>query len=388
MKTKTNYSRKLVNRQYFINLNSIDNARLCINRLGISEEDIISTDINDRMQLVITTNEMIETSYTKTVIKETVNESYKSVVDYLNNSYVGITCGIIKSMYNFIRVINNNTIKLSVCYEACKNIVNNHYINDPIFEDLCQETYIFLFENMGRIVLDETHENSYNNLYFSLKYIWLDTYKNLRKYLYNQSQKQLNKNTSYESIFIDSGIPQEHEKSYTLDNNIRVETIVSTRSNDYKKYSFETLELNYNVDKLLSNIFIFLYNNDSDYKPFMKSKIGCVFYGLASGMTLKEVSQEFNISINSVTKYKKMLVSAWENYKNNRFDIFEDIPKENAKIIHDYMCIDLSKQYNNTFKNNGIYCYNEYRDSFKESHMKVTSCNRLYRKEYFLETSF
>lgn len=231
--------------------------------------------------------------------KKEYNEN--DVEQFILDSYVNITKGIIKKMATGVikKTCKNGTIKYlpHSCYQSASNIINEKgaIIDKFFFDDLSQEIFITMFENCDMIKYVPDTKT------FDISDIILDCYRSIRTYLYNNKQKQDNA----EIDIID----------YNEENDEFITMAVNTL--DYRRYAIQEYNSTVNSDlELLTICGLVLDYIKKTEKSFIYEKCKNVLTGLLKGYSNQEIKTAYEISVNSVTKYRKILNNAYyEIYK-------------------------------------------------------------------------
>lgn len=212
---------------------------------------------------------------------------------FITDTYINLTKGLVHTMaVGVIKKVNKQgTISYlpHSTYKAAAQIVNSGY-NDQIFEDLTQEVFITLWENRDSIKYNE------NTCTFDISGLTLECYRTIRRYLYNNKTKI--DNTTIDII------------DYDENNDECITMAVNTL--DYRRYAIT----NYNNECNTYNELLTICGLVLDYiriheKSFICDKCKIVLTGLLKGMSNKEISKNYNISINSITKYRNILNNAY-----------------------------------------------------------------------------
>ena len=322
---KQNIKAVTTNYRYYINLTNDANTSRCIDNLKLNINNIIDCTINDKNQLVITTNQKVITGYVKKeIIKNYDNVVYSNMEQFINDYYSQITFSIVKSMYNSKKSLN---------YNAVSSIVENGY-NDNLLDDLKQCVLITLWYNLKSV-----NEYSFNNLrdkiekcyYWNNKScdfvllengsLWLACYRAIGHLLYDskisdtliQHTKTITKEDGtkekikwYEprKIAFETYDENEQSKFYTLD---------TWQYKEYLTNEYNTKATNndvVNIWDIIDNVLAYIISHEK-----IKIYNGCkvVLYGLLNGEKITKIS---GISINTKTKYYRIIQNAYyELYK-------------------------------------------------------------------------
>lgn len=342
-----------------------------------------------------------DTYYNKYQFK--VKEEYQkhklfdSFGDYVNYISPILAKSIIKSMYSTLykkvdkELSTNEHIVYKyihgVNYESTKKIIDSGY-TDSMYFDIVGEISLYLCEHENNIdiVVLGTWE-SIKFIYSFSNEMFLDIYKVVRKYLYNNSQKQINKEYSIMCLDTDG-------ENYIID------TLVNSK--DYKNYQYNEINEHYlyMVEVVINNIVCYVQSKKS--KKLKVDILKTVLYGLASGKTARET----NIAHNTYFKYKKAIIDCFEKSDFNKF--YNQIVIDNMVIDysdntpHNTMCIDLTNSnYPNIFNSDNNYEYMKYTDVFenlqyilggkrlialkKSNDIKMKYNDRVYRNELWLD---
>lgn len=231
------------------------------------------------------------------------DKEYKEeeVINYITDCYINLTKGIIKKMaYGVIKKVckdghisymPHSTYKTAMTIISDKGVILDNFF----FQDLSQECFITLFENVDSIEYDGENKT------FNIGTVVLDCYKSIRGYLYRNKARQ--DNTECELI------------SYDEDNDEFISIAVNTI--DYRRYAIA----NYNDECTSTMELMTICGLVLDYirrteKGFISDKCKLVLTGLLKGFNINEISKTYNISRHSVTKYRNILNNAYyEVYK-------------------------------------------------------------------------
>lgn len=324
------------------------------------------------------------------------NNLYKNFDNAIMDTSKKLAVSIINSMYRTMyKVIDKESSTEDnivykwihgVNYMSCKKIVESGF-TDSIFEDIVQTIALYLCENID--TLDYINYN--NEVYMSIKEVYLDVYKVVRKYLYNNMQKQDNKERCIMMLEVSDGLYYE------------VDSLVN--SHDFKKWSYEEMQKdNVNIDLIINNIcdFVMVYTLENLKRDIVLT----VLYSLASG----ETSKECKLANNTYFKYKKAILECCDNvvkldYKVSDFYKDTTATTENP---HNTFTVDFTNKECSIFDtlvryskditneerltyNNGVKSLFYSHDGKNKnlcSHMRIHGIEKLYRKELQLDRMF
>ena len=227
-------------------------------------------------------------------------------------------------------------------YDSAKQIVDSGY-TDNMYFDIVGEISLYLCEHMeqinrGKMCIDWNInpltwcfvDNCIMGYEYSISNdTFLAIYKVVRKYLYNNSQKQYNK---------ECGVMME---SYDNNGNY-YEVNANINTKDYIAYTYNEIDKKYHdiIEPIINNIVCFIVGfYGKEYKVDTLRK---VLYSMAKGETMKDNS--YGISRNTYSKYKKAIINTFncnekftKLYHNMVMDIDIDSIDNDYEIIHDYI---------------------------------------------------
>ena len=241
MTTKTIIKENKRNMRYYINISNNENFQQCFIRLNISADNIISCDINEKSQLVIVSDKLVNSGYTKIEYIPTYdNIGYITPITFADNNYKILTISIIKALYKSSKNTN---------YESCAQIINSHF-TDTIIDDLYQIVLMTLYKNLQwyentsintLIYWDCLHEKHKNTCYVwdsktnnfiipknICDTVYLACYRGVASFLYNGKTKHDKKNVVglYDT--------DNKENNYIVDSLAFKQNIINDISNNIK----------------------------------------------------------------------------------------------------------------------------------------------------------
>lgn len=307
---------------------------------------ILSQDLTDNMTYRIEIDKKVSVGYSVEYLKkEYLEKQYESIESYINDTYKPLTIGIINSMYSGMRKKKDGSYIPLVNYESVKTIVNNHFV-DNLTDDLFNTTYMTLWINKEYIQCDNNYY-SIGNITNDIVYkrydtklndfidisncnsLYLACYKAVSSLLYNQKTKHDKK------CIMSLYDTDNKETEYTVDS-----------------YAFKQAIMDKTTEKAMNNVNT-ICKNVMDYikameKPFIYHKCYKVMVELQKGLLLKDIAKNLNYSINSVTKYRNIIVNAYKTlYKQYVYDL----PQRNNLAATNKIVVDFTECNDKTPKN-------------------------------------
>lgn len=257
--------------------------------------------------------------------------------DYINKSSNTLAKVIVYSMYcTMYKVIDrelSNEKKIiykwlsGINYDSAKKIIDSGY-TDCMFYDIVGEIALYLSSNMDKISRDKMvidwHINDCDSCFdscYSFGYSYsisnetfLDIYKVVRKYLYNNSQRQINK--EYCIIELETG--DSNTPYYEVNARVNSKDYINYLYNEFNNITLSFDGENMNVEKcihedierIIDNIAIYVYHGiNSDKSKYKIDTIKDVLYSLAKGETM--VNNSYGLNRNTYSKYKKAIVDGF-----------------------------------------------------------------------------
>ena len=240
------------------------------------------------------------------------NKLFDGFGEYVNYISPILAKSIIKSMYSTIYKVKDKELStdektvykwiVGANYESTKKIIDSNY-TDSMYFDIVGEISLYLCENVSNI--DILVCGSWENIKFMYSFdndIFLSIYKQVRKYLYKNSQRQINK--EYNVMILDCD-----GENYEIDARVN--------SKDFIAYTYNEIEKTHiNILDILDNIAIYCYYaiNENERKKYKFETIKKVLLSLAKGETFKQSG----LSNNSYWKYKKMIISCFDKSTFNK----------------------------------------------------------------------
>ena len=244
----------------------------------------------------------------------------KTVNNFICNNYEIITKHIVKTLcYTFYTTKAGKQYYPN--YASLISIVKSGY-NDLFFEDIAQEVALYLLTNSNRITTDENGKFTLDNLY-------IDLFKMVRNFLYNNKLKLDNvevaiigyndDNEECETVAVNSA----SYNSWLMVNN---QDIVDDITNDFNRIYFDVLQ----------------YVRLTE-KPKIYNSCCAVLDLLTRGFKKKEICQLLNISKPSCIKYHNIIKDAFDTlYKRNNGNIRDTSAAIGTTAKHEYFTIDFS----------------------------------------------
>lgn len=331
--------------------------------------------MNETIKKVHTiTSNNSDTYYNKYEFKISVNYERNKLFDgfgeYVNYISPILAKSIIKSMYSTIYKVKDKESStdektvykwiVGTNYESTKKIIDSGY-TDTMYFDIIGEISLYLCENVSNI--DILVCGSWENIKFMYSFdneIFLAIYKQVRKYLYKNSQRQINK--EYNVMVLDCD-----GENYEIDTRVNSKDFITYTYNEIEKTHTDILDI-------LDNIAIYCYYSidENERRKYKFETIKKVLLSLAKGETFKQSG----LSNNSYWKYKKMLISCFDKSTFNKLYNQIIANTENDKYYsannnHNYMIIS-----DNIVEwNDAKYCKNAIIDTkevYKNSPYKTT----------------
>ena len=304
MKKTTMVKEVTTNKRYYINLTNKGNMDNYFKVLNINTNDIIDTSINDKNQLVITTNQTLVSGYEKIeIVTSYDNVTYNTPIEFCESIYSIVTISIIKSMYNSSRSWN---------YNSCASIVNSHY-TDSIIDDLKQVCFITLWENLkdyNRILSFDVMQlngnykiwDSKNNTFIintenPCNTLYLACYRSISNYLYNQKARYESKEVAIVG----------YDENGQNDISITVNTMAYKNycMNQYNNLSLKAIN---DFQEIMLNVKLYIHSTEKQKVANICDKM---LYMLELGYKKKDIQDILSISDTTVTKYYKIIQNAF-----------------------------------------------------------------------------
>lgn len=254
--------------------------------------------------------------------------------DYINKASATLAKNIIYSMYctMFRKIDRENSTDENIVYTWCpginhdsaKKIVDSGY-TDTMYYDIVGEIALYLCENTdlitrGKMVID-WHINDNNSCFdscFKLAYCYsisrdtyIAIYKVVRKYLYNNSQKQINKEFAVMELETDGVY---YEVSARVNSKDYATYLYNEFNNITLSFDGETMNvekcINEDIERIIDNVAIYVYHGiNSNKSKYKIDTIKDVLYSLAKGETM--VNNSYGLNRNTYSKYKKAIVDSF-----------------------------------------------------------------------------
>lgn len=419
MKTNFKTIESLTNKVYYLPLNDYstfwdnittnDNNEMIIN----NNEKILFTDIveyNHTNYFKIVTNKKVSNGYRNVIVKKVYeNKSYNNYIDFINNTYVSLTIGIINKMYSGFKLKKDGSYTPSSNYDSVKQIVQKGY-RDNLIDDLKQVCYMTLFYN-----LKDSNYDSYD-----FKNIMLSNKPDL--YIFDNNSNDFIQDNKHEiNLYIAcfraiSRCLYNNKSKHDKINVMSLYDNDSDSDNTYKidSYAMKQAVMNYGYNKIVIDNVNTICKNVLEYikameKPFIYNKCYKVMVELQKGLTQKDIAKNLGISRQSVSKYQNIICCAYNtinksyvdnsSYKvwlNNYHDTMIDFKDNKIKIsfenvsfnnmYNDYI-MDKSNSYYHD-KKQAIYnvLFNAYNPIKVQS--RINNDIYMYRKELQIDTQF
>lgn len=239
-----------------------------------------------------------------------------NINDFITTAYKPLSIAIIKSMYCGLRKKKDGDFIPSANYNAIHQIVENGY-NDNLIDDIAQEIALVLIENKEELQKDKNGYYTFDNSDIVLK-----CYRAINKFLYSYKTRNELKHVSI------CGWNDDTKEDISLKND-SLEWRLHIINTDYNRKTKE------DVAQLVYDILDKISHNE---KPFIYEKCKKVFSGMLTGLSLKEISKKYAISINSVTKYKNIILNTYFSIKDDKEEqIILSVSKyniNNSKLVN------------------------------------------------------
>ena len=344
-------------------------TNLSINQLAKNHFAITGKKTVNTCDLSHETRQLVYINLFKELEKDNYSIACENMSAYIDKSSQILAQKIIYSMYTTMYKIIDRELSTGekiiykwlpgINYNSCEKIVNSGYTDSMYFE-IVGEIALYMCENMDRITRDKMvidwHVTDSTNTcfdtcftigysYYLKRDFFLDIYKVVRKYLYNNMQKQSDKECSV--MMVETG---DSDTPY-------YEVIKAVNSKDYINYMYNEFDNSYmsfdgenhyfqwcemqEIEKILDNVTVYVWYgmNEDDRKKYNFDTLKTVLYELAKGTNLKDIT---SVSRNTAGKYKKAIMTAFNKdsfIKFYRYSI-EQIEKvsyfENDKNINHY----------------------------------------------------
>lgn len=314
-------------------------TNLSINQLAKNHFAITGKKTVNTCDLSHETRQLVYIDMFKQLNKGNYSVACENVSDYINSQSPILASIIIYSMYTTmykaIDKENSTDEKIvynympGINYESCKKIVESGY-TDNMYYELSSEVALYLCENIERIeqghmCIDWHITDSTNTCFdtcFTMKYsysisrdFFLEIYKVIRKYLYNNMQKQCNKECAIMELETgDSNTPY-YEVIKPVDNKDYINYMYNEFNNINISYDSENgllIEkcIREDITKILDNIAVYVWYGiaENDRKKYNFDTLKNVLYELAKGTRFVDIKC---VSRNTVTKYKKAILNSF-----------------------------------------------------------------------------
>jgi len=266
-----------------------------------------------------TTNEFYR-KFKQQELNKLFRDDSETVNDFICNNYEIITKHIVKTLcYTFYTTKAGKQFYPN--YSSLISIVKSGY-NDIFFEDISQEVALYLLTNSNRITTDENGKFTLDNLY-------IDLFKMVRNFLYNNKLKldhvevaiigYNDDNEECETVAVNSA-------SYNTWLMVNNQDIVNDINNEFNRIYFDVLQ----------------YVRLTE-KPKIYNSCCAVLDLLTRGFKKKEVCEILGISKPSCIKYHNIIKAAFDTlYTRNNGNIKETTGTTGTTGKHEYFNIDFS----------------------------------------------
>lgn len=376
MSAKRVIKQQFMNKVYYLPLASYSTYwdNFTDNATKFNGYNIISMDITDDMNYRIVTDEIVSCGYSVEYLeKKYIPKKYDNIIDYINDTYIYLSIGIIKKMYTGMRQKKDGSYIPLVNYESVKNIIHNHFM-DNLTDDIFNTCYMTLWINKDNVVCEDGYYNTgkiTNDIIYKMydnktgkiedikncNSVYLACYKSISKLLYNMQTKHDKK--CIMSLYDTKNMNDEKEYEYTLD------------SKEYKQAMLEKTE-----EKVLNNVDT-ICNNTLEYikameKPFIYEKCVMVMNELKKGALLKDIAKNLDMSKNSVTKYRNIIIDAYKTlykkYTDDSMTLKEYLQSIKRKKV--YISFDFTDCNNTSDKNIIDLCIDTLKYTSSYSHIE------------------
>ena len=241
---------------------------------------------------------------------------YNDLDGFISYVFKPLSIAIIKSMYKGMRRKKDGDYIPSANYNAIHQIVENGY-NDNLTDDIAQEIALVLVENKEDIQKDKDGFYTFDNSDIVLK-----CYRAINKFLYSYKTRNELKHVSI------CGWNEDTDTDITLRNG-SIEWKMYILHADYNRKTKE------DIIQITKDVLAEISHNE---KPFIYEKCKIVMYGMLNGLLLKDISKKYDISIHSVTKYKNIILNAYNTlFKEYRYNKPLSVSKyniDNNKLVN------------------------------------------------------